>query len=137
MRIAQAEGKNWRKELVHYLAKYRTTPHTVTGVCPAELLFGRKIRTKMPEFRETTVNDGELRDRAWEKNIKAMTYVDERRGAQANDLQTGDQVLLKKKNQTSCQPNLKVSLTKSSRRRAIVSLYSHLRNSNTKGTSQK
>ena len=60
MRIAQAEGKNWRKELVRYLATYRTTPHTVTGVCPAELLFGRKIRTKMPELRETTVNDDEL-----------------------------------------------------------------------------
>ena len=37
MRNVQAEGKNWRKELVHYLATYRTTPHTVTGVCPAEL----------------------------------------------------------------------------------------------------
>ena len=97
MRIAQAEGKNWRKELVHYLATYRTTPHTVTGVCPAELLFGRKIRTKMPELRETTVNDGELRDRDWEKKVKAKTYADERRGAQANDLQTGNQVLLKKK----------------------------------------
>ena len=97
MRIAQAERKNWRKELVHYLATHRTTPHTVTGVCPAELLFGRTIRTKMPELRKTTVNDGELRDRDWEKKIKAKTYADERRGAQANDLQTGDQVLLKKK----------------------------------------
>ena len=57
MRIAQAEGKNWRKELFHNLAAYRTTPYTVTGVCPAELLFGRKIRTKMPELRETTVTD--------------------------------------------------------------------------------
>ena len=97
MRIAQAEGKNWKKELVRYLATYRTTPHTVTGVCPAELLFGRKIRTKMPELRETSVNDDELRDRDWEKKMKAKTYADERRGAQPNDLQTGDQVLLKKK----------------------------------------
>ena len=96
MRIAQAEGKNWRKELVRYLATYRTTPHTVTGVCPAELLFGRKIRTKMPELRETTVNDDELQDRDWEK-IKAKTYADERRGAEPNYLQTGDKVLLKKK----------------------------------------
>ncbi|XP_022795609.1 uncharacterized protein K02A2.6-like [Stylophora pistillata] len=97
MRIAQAEGKNWRKELFHYLATYRTTPHTVTGVSPAELLFGRKIRTKMPELHEPTINNDELRDRDWEKKIKAKTYADERRGAQPNDLQTGDQVLLKKK----------------------------------------
>lgn len=51
----------------------------------------------MPELRETTVNDDELRDRDWEKKIKAKIYADERRGAQANDLQTRDQVLLKKK----------------------------------------
>ena len=57
MRIAQAEGKNWRKELVRFLAAYRTTPHTVTGICPAELLFARKIRTKLPEFRKTAVNE--------------------------------------------------------------------------------
>ena len=60
MRIAQAEGKNWRKELARCLATYRTTPHTVTRVCPVELLFGQKIHTKMPELRETTVNDDEL-----------------------------------------------------------------------------
>ena len=72
MRIAQAEGKNWRRELVHYLATYRT-PHTVTGVCPAKLLFGQKIRRKMPEWSETTVNDDELRDRDWEQKIKAKT----------------------------------------------------------------
>ena len=111
MRITQAEGKNWRKELVHYLATYRTTPLTVRGVCPGEL-FGRKIRTKMPELRETTVNVDELRDRDWEKKIEAKTYADERRGSQPNDLQRGDQ--------TSCQPNLKVSLTKSLRRKSIV-----------------
>lgn len=105
MRIAQAEGKNWRKELVRFLAAYRTTPHTVTGICPAELLFGRKIRTKLPEFRETAVNDEELRDRDWEKKTKAKTYADARRGAQPNDLQAGDQVLLKKKKSNKLSAN--------------------------------
>ena len=66
----------------------------------------------MPELRETAVNVDELRDRDWEKKIEAKTYADERRGAQPNDLPRGDQ--------TSCQPNLKVSLTKSLRRKAIV-----------------
>ena len=70
-----------REELVHYLAAYRTTPHTVTGVCPLGLMFRRKIRTKMPALREITVNDDELRDSDWEKKIKAKTYADERRGA--------------------------------------------------------
>ena len=30
---------------------YRTTPHKVTGSCPAELLFNRRIRTKLPGLR--------------------------------------------------------------------------------------
>ena len=75
------QGKYWQKELVHYLATYRTTPHTVTGVCSTELMFGRKIRTKMTELLEITVDDNELRDGDWEKKIKAKTYADERRGA--------------------------------------------------------
>ena len=60
MRIAQAEGKDWKIELVHYLTTYRTTPHSVTRVCPAESLFGRRIRTKLPELCERAVNDEEL-----------------------------------------------------------------------------
>ena len=42
MKIAQAEGKEWEKELRKYLVAYRSTPHTTTGVSPAELLFGGK-----------------------------------------------------------------------------------------------
>ena len=43
MKIAQAEGKEWKKEVCKYLVAYRSTPHTTTGVSPAELLFGRKM----------------------------------------------------------------------------------------------
>ena len=135
MRIAQAEGKNWSKELVHYLATYRTTPHTITGLRPAELLFGRKRRTEMPELRETTINDDELRDRDWEKKVKAKKYADERRGAQPNDLQTGYQVLLKKKKSN------KLSARFESEPYEIVekkcNSVSQLRKFNTKETSQK
>ena len=105
MRIAQAEGKDWRIELVHYLATYRTTPHSVTGVCPAESLFGRRIRTKLPELCERAVNDEELRDRDWEKKTKAKIYADTSRGAQPCDLQVGDQVLLKQKKSNKLSTN--------------------------------
>lgn len=105
MRIAQTEGKDWRIELVHYLATYRTTPHSVTGVCPAESLFGRRIRTKLPELCERAVNDEELRDRDWEKKTKAKIYADTSRGAQPCDLQVGDQVLLKQKKSNKLSTN--------------------------------
>jgi len=50
MCAAQAEEIPWQQELQKYLLAYRLTPHTPTGISPAELLNGRKIQTKMPEF---------------------------------------------------------------------------------------
>ena len=49
VRIAQAEGRDWRSELDKFLIMYSTV-HTIMGVSPSELLFGRKIRTKLPEL---------------------------------------------------------------------------------------
>ena len=46
----------WQRELQKYPLAYRSTPHTTTGITPAELLYGRKITTKMPEF-EITVEE--------------------------------------------------------------------------------
>ena len=38
IRIAQAEGHDWRKDIDTYLLMYHSTPHTTTGVSPVELL---------------------------------------------------------------------------------------------------
>lgn len=46
---------------------YRSTPQASIGVSP-ELMFGRKLKTKMPELRGTTNLDEAIRDRdAWRK----------------------------------------------------------------------
>ena len=58
LQIAHAEKKNWKTELNIYLAAYRALPHPTTGVSPAELLFGRKIRTKLPELSDVRVEQG-------------------------------------------------------------------------------
>ena len=62
LQIAHAEKKARKKELNLYLAAYRCLPHSTTGVSPAELLFGRKIRTKLPELSDVHVQQ-EVRDR--------------------------------------------------------------------------
>ena len=94
MKIAQAEGKEWKKEIRKYLVAYRSTPHTTTGVSPAELLFGRKMRTKLPELKEEST-ESEMRDRDDEMKAKVKRYADNKRNAQESDLAPGDQVLVR------------------------------------------
>ena len=57
LKIAQSEGKDLKRELYKFLMAYRSTPHQTTGVTPSELLFGRTIRTKMPEISDTLKQD--------------------------------------------------------------------------------
>ena len=93
LQIAHAEKKNWKTELNIYLAAYRSLPHPTTGVSPAELLFGRKIRTKLPELSDVHVEQG-VRDRDGEQKSKSKSYADSRRGARPSEVLPGDQVLV-------------------------------------------
>ena len=58
---------------------YRATPQSTTGVNPAELPFGRKLRTKLPELGNTNIKYFEVRDRDGELKEKGKIYVDEKR----------------------------------------------------------
>ena len=60
---------------------------------PAELLFGRKIRTKLPELSDVHVEQG-VRDRDSEQKSKSKSYADSRRGARPSEVLPGDQVLV-------------------------------------------
>jgi hypothetical protein len=62
LKLAQAEGKDWRRELVRYMAVYRTTPQHTTGNTPAFLLMGRHPRTKLPELSQPVHGDEETRE---------------------------------------------------------------------------
>ena len=93
LQIAHAEKKNWKKELNVYLAGYRSLPHPTTGVSPAELLFGRKIRTKLPGLSDVHVEEG-VRDRDSEQKSKSKMYADAERGARYSEVLPGDRVLV-------------------------------------------
>lgn len=50
LRISQELGKDWRLELRKFLLAYHSTVHPTTGKSPAELMFGRRIRNKLPSI---------------------------------------------------------------------------------------
>ena len=47
------EEKDWRREIYTFLQNYRVKPHTLTGLAPAELMFGRNIRTSYHRWKPT------------------------------------------------------------------------------------
>ncbi len=75
VQIAQAEGQDWKRELRKYVTVYRSIQHSTTGKSPAELLFQRKIRGKLPDIA-TPHSDLEARDRDAEQKGKAKIYAD-------------------------------------------------------------
>ena len=94
LRIAQAEGRNRKSEMDNFLMMYRSTPHFTTGVSPAELLFRRRIRTKLPHLQEFGIED-EDRDRDGGRKAKGKVYAECQKNARESEIREGDKVLLR------------------------------------------
>jgi len=102
LKIVHSQGKDLKTELHTFLLAYRTTPHSTTGMAPAEMLFRRKICIKLPEIQPTDsventsdfdfeavrVRDSELKE-------KGKQYIDQKRSAQSSEVKSGDKVLVK------------------------------------------
>ena len=117
LQIAQAENKPWRAELRKYLTAYRSIPHGTTGRSPAELLFNRKFRGKIPDLSIDHAFDHELHDRDAEQKAKTKDYADTQRRASHSNVEAGDEVLVKQdktnKLSTAFNPNLFKVISKS------------------------
>lgn len=94
IRIAQSEGLDWQRELRKYVTVYRGIVHNTTGKSPAELLFKRKMRGKLPDLISVET-DLEVHDYDAEKKGKYKLYVDEHRKAEYSNIAVGDRVLLR------------------------------------------
>lgn len=75
---------------------YRSTPHTITLRTPAELMFNRNIRDKLPGIEQPIEIDRELADRDKQKKHEGKEYGDDKRNAKQSDIQVGDVVLTKR-----------------------------------------
>lgn len=94
--IAYNTGKDWKQELLLYLFNYRTTPHCVTGVAPAELLLKRSLKDKLPNLPSMPEDDIEMRDKDFIAKQKGKEHSDTRHKAKKSSLSVGDWVLVKR-----------------------------------------
>ncbi|CAB4008646.1 hypothetical protein BSL78_21779 [Paramuricea clavata] len=97
LRAAHLENKNWKQELFLFLRNYRATPHSTTGISPAELLFGRKLAVKLPEVVPTSPSRSQFADIDLKKKEKMKVYADTAAKAKPHSFQVGDTVLVRQK----------------------------------------
>ena len=111
LQIAKVENKDWRSELVTWLTAYRSTPQATTGATPFSLMFGREMRSKLPELKRETVNPfkEEIRERDWSNKLKGKLYVDEKGGAVFRSINVGDEVLLRAEKSNKLSTNFRLS----------------------------
>ncbi|XP_062715815.1 uncharacterized protein K02A2.6-like isoform X1 [Aedes albopictus] len=97
LKISQVLNRDWKRELLTYLSMYYSTPHSTTGTTPAELMFGRNIRTKLPTLRDlsTEAPPTEYRDRDLQQKERGKVTEDLRRRAKPSELNVGDEVYMK------------------------------------------
>ena len=83
-------------ELFKFLRNYRATQHSTTSVPPAEALFGRNIKTKLPEVRPKVIGSSHKdiieRDDMQESAMKEV--ADQHNHAQECDIKEHDIVLV-------------------------------------------
>jgi len=91
-------SKNWRQELYTFLRAYRSTPHSSTQQCPAEILLHRPFKTQLPEMTAVKTATDQLTskdERDMKVKAKTKQYADTRCHANSQTLQLGDRVLVK------------------------------------------
>ncbi|KAG1936302.1 K02A2.6-like [Pimephales promelas] len=74
----------WNKAVTEWLQVYRATRHATMGVSPYELIYGRKMRTKLnilPLQGEGKCDLAAVHENVEKKQDKMKLYIDQRRGA--------------------------------------------------------
>jgi hypothetical protein len=103
-KIFHTAGVEWEDpylKLNEYLMQFRATPHAAMKKCPAELLFGRRFKTKLPDLRTNPAK--ERKDIVEAKKVDKLAkegmkkYKDASRHVKDHDIEVGDLVIAKRK----------------------------------------
>ena len=95
VQMAITQSVPWKPAITAFLMAYRATPHAATGVSPFQLLYGRRMRTKLtvlPPSPADPVSDEQVREKVTRHQLKMKTYTDGKRGACTPSFQEGDSV---------------------------------------------
>lgn len=105
--IAKLQKRPWKDALEEYVRLYNVWPHAMTGISPAEIMFGRSVRGTLP-VRAGFMNafdDESLRDKDAEQKSKRNEREDEKRLATEEiRFQTGDKVCIKQERKGKLEP---------------------------------
>ncbi len=108
IRTANVEGRPWRQELSKFLLIYRSTPHSTTKIPPAQLLYNREIRGKLPSLPQNSKvidRHNEARQNDEQQKKRGRTYADARRRTHPSNISVGDTVLVKQKKRNKFSTN--------------------------------
>ena len=96
---AVVEGQDPSQVVQRYLSAYRAAPHKTTGKSPYELMFNRKMMTKLPQLGSFVPKeiDEEVRQKHDKKKEEQKRYADIKRKVQEKDINQGDKVLIQQK----------------------------------------
>lgn len=98
LQTAILQSQPWKEAVLSWLQVYRATPHATTSVSPHELLYGRKMRTKLhilPQPSTAPPSSATVRGTVEKNQAKMKRYTDSRRGARAPPFQEGDRVRIR------------------------------------------
>ena len=84
------------KELPKFLLAYRSTTHVSIEATHSYLMFGRELKTKLPELRrQNNIQDEATKERDWSQKLSQKAYADGENRACNNPVVPGNKVLLK------------------------------------------
>ena len=108
IKTAHLERRPWQQELSRFLLAYRSTPHSTTKVPPAQLLYNREMRGKLPSLprNHKIVNrHREAKENQIKAKDKGKEYADQRRATKSSNIKVGDTVLVKQKKKNKLSTN--------------------------------